>query len=63
MFIVYFLTQKRLSLGSLADAAHKKVNVVHMGVEELQPLNNFDWDQIREQIETLNPTESTNLSE
>ena len=63
MVIVNFLTQKRLSLGSLTDAAYKQVDVVHMGVEELQPLDNLDRDQIREQIETLNSTESTPLSE
>ena len=63
MYTLNFLTKKRLRLGSLADAANKQVDVVHMGVEELQPLHNFNWDQIREQIETLDTTESTNLSE
>ena len=58
-----FLTKKRLCLGSLADAAHKQVDVVHVGVEELQPLHNLHWDQIREQIETLDAPESTNLPE
>ena len=63
LYTLNFLTKKRLRLGSLADAANKQVDVVHMGVEELQPLHNFNWDQIREQIETLDTTESTNLSE
>ena len=62
-YTLNFLTKKRLCLGSLADAANKQVDVVHVGVEELQPLHNLHWDQIREQIETLDATESTNLSE